>query len=318
MSQGGVVSVLGTVRAMASEVAIHGALGPEGDDTAVRDALGVFSDIDRSCTRFDAESPLMRVNGQPGRWHRVTPTLFRAVREAHDAYQRSRGRFDPRILCDLVGLGYDRSLPFQAGAVITSGTWVDRRSPSRQPWRPRFRGGRRPELNLGGDPIDLGGIGKGLALRWAGQRLNEDVEQYLIEAGGDCVCRGDGPGGHGWRIAVEDPAGGQDPLAVLELRDRACATSSVRLRRWRCRGRAVHHLLDPRTGRPGGAGLLAVTAIHPDPAMAEVVTKALFLEGRSGIAAAAARSRAAAFWVTSDGRTGETSDFSKYVLWRAA
>ena len=316
MSQTTVGSILATVRAMASDVVIHGAPGHEGDGGAVQDALGVFSDMERCCTRFDADSPLMRVNGRPDRWHRVPPTLFRAVREAHEAYQRSRGRFDPRILRDLVGLGYDRSLPFRAGAVMTGGTRVDRAQP--QPWRPRFRGGQKPELHLGGQPIDLGGIGKGLALRWAGQRLTPSVERYLIDAGGDCVCRGGGPDGDGWRIGVEDPRGGTGPLAVVEMRDRACATSSVRLRRWRSRGRTVHHLLDPRTGRPGGAGLLAVTAIHPDPAAAEVLTKVLFLQGRSGIAAEAARLRATAFWVATDGRTGETSDFSEFVIWRAA
>jgi len=31
-------------------------------------------------------------------------------------------------------------------------------------------------------------------------------------------------------------------------------------------GRRVHHLLDPRTGEPGGDGLVAVTVAAPDPA----------------------------------------------------
>ena len=44
-------------------------------------------------------------------------------------------------------------------------------------------------------------------------------------------------------------------------------------------GRAVHHLVDPRTGEPGGDGLLAVTVAGPDPAWAEVWSKTLFLEG---------------------------------------
>ena len=314
MSPNASVCVLGTVRAMASDVQIHGVLDAEVGDVAVQDALGVFPDFDRTCTRFSRESPLIRVNEQPDRWHRVPLTLFRAVREAHRAYQGSRGRFDPRILTDLVGLGYDRSLPFEGRAVLTSGTQERHWQP--QPWRPRFRGGQSPELHLGGQPIDLGGIGKGLALRWAAQQLDAGVQEYLIDAGGDCVCRGRGPDGDGWRIGVEDPSGGEGPLAVVEVRDRACATSSIRLRRWRCRGKTVHHLLDPTTGRPGGAGLLAVTAIHPDPATAEVLTKVLFLEGRRGISAEAARRRVPAYWVGTDERTDETSEFSKYVIWR--
>ncbi|MBA3875894.1 MAG: hypothetical protein C0498_02990 [Anaerolinea sp.] len=47
------------------------------------------------------------------------------------------------------------------------------------------------------------------------------------------------------------------------------------------------HLIDPRTGEPGGNGLVAVTVATRDPAWAEVWSKALFLEGHRAIAAAA-------------------------------
>ncbi len=299
---------------MASDVTIYGSGRPVADPV-VDEALAVFTDVDRTCTRFNPQSALMRVNRSPDRWHRVPPVLFDALREAHRAYQRTKGRFDPRVLRDLVRLGYDRSLPFERGGVTTNGDERPLRG-RLAPWRPRFRGGT--EVHLGGQPVDLGGIGKGLAVRWAEARLAPHVEDYLIDAGGDCVCRGHDPDGHGWRIGVEDPRGGARPLAVLELHDRACATSSLRLRRWQCRGRTVHHLLDPRTGRPGGAGLAAVTVISDDPAGAEVQSKTLFLRGRSAIADEAARLGAAAFWVGSDGRTGESPAFSKYVIWRAA
>jgi thiamine biosynthesis lipoprotein len=308
-------AVLGSVRAMACDVTIHGSPTPGVAETDVAGALSRFTDVDRACTRFNLESPLMRVNARPDRWHEVPETLLHAVQEAHAAYQRTHGWFDPRVLRTLVGLGYDRSLPFEAGGVATSAVAVP--SSARGPWRPRFRGGPGPQVHLGGEPIDLGGIGKGLALRWASERLEQVVDDYLIDAGGDCVCRGRGPDGDGWRVGVEDPRGGTHPLVVVELRDVACTTSSIRLRRWRCGGRSVHHLVDPRTGRPGGDGLLAVTVIGADAAAAEVLSKTLFLRGRRAIAAEASRLGVAAFWVGSDGRTGETKRFGTRVIWRA-
>ena len=159
----------------------------------------------------------------------------------------------------------------------------------RGPWRPRFRGGPHPQVQLGREPVDLGGIGKGLGVRWAHDRLEADVDEFLIDAGGDIACRGGGPDGQGWLVAVENPRNGLGPLAVVALRDTACATLSITLRRWRSGGRRVHHLVDPRTGRPGGAGLLAVTVIAPDPADAEVSSKSLFLEGACGISGVARR-----------------------------
>lgn len=211
-------------------------------------------------------------------------------------------------------MGYDRSLPFGRGGVETPPPTA-RRQPM-GPWRPRFRGGNRPEVHLGGAAIDLGGIGKGLAVRWAADRMAASFEGWLIDAGGDCVCRGTGPGGGGWRIGVEDPRGGPDPLAVLELRDLACATSSVRIRRWRAGGRPVHHLIDPRTGAPGGQGLEAVTVVADDPAEAEVLSKVLFLHGRDRISSEARRRHVSALWVTADGAVGETARFGRHVLWR--
>ncbi len=258
----------------------------------------------------------MRVNAAPDRWHAVPSVLFDTLVEAHRAYERTHGRFDPRIYLDLVRLGYDRSLPFAEGA-------VERPDPSAGrdrlgPWRPRFRGGPHPEVHLGGVPIDLGGIGKGLAVRWAGDRLADCDSGYFIDAGGDCACRGGGPDGLGWRVGVEDPRGGSDPLVVLAIRDAACATSSIRVRRWRAGGMAVHHLIDPRTGTPGGRGLTAVTVVAEDPADAEVTSKVLFLSGSRLIAREAARRRIAALWVTTEGSVAESPAFARHVVWRAS
>jgi FAD:protein FMN transferase len=315
--------IVGRVRAMACDVAVH---VPEDaaaalDEDVLDRALGVFRSVHRACTRFEADSPLMRANAAPDRWHRVPAVLFEAVREAQAAHVRTRGRFDPRVLTDLERLGYDRSLGFERGAVhtpvATAGGRPDGRR-GRRPWRPRFRGGTRCELHLGGDPVDLGGIGKGLALRWAADRLRRSVAPFLIDAGGDTVCRGPGVDGDGWRVGVEDPSGADGPVAVLAVADRAVATSSVRLRRWTAGGAPAHHLIDPRTGRPGGRGLAAVTVVAADPAAAEVQTKALFLAGADGIADEAARRSVAALWVAADGSATSSRAMDRYVVWRAA
>jgi thiamine biosynthesis lipoprotein len=166
-------------------------------------------------------------------------------------------------------------------------------------------------------PIDLGGIGKGLAVRWAGEQLRHAGDSVMVDAGGDCLFTGAGPDGSGWRVGVEDPRGGSEPVAVLVLADNACATSSVRVRNWRSGGRTVHHLIDPRTGESGGDGLLSVSVIHDDPAWAEVWSKTFFLAGATGVAAAAAHHGAAALWVHTDGRLGISDAALPFVLWTA-
>lgn len=295
-----------TVRAV-----VRGGLG--GDPLGP--ALAVFSEVDASCTRFDARSPLMRANASPYRWHRVGRRCYQALVEADSAYRSTAGRFDPRVLVDLLQLGYDRSLAFAAGEPILA-LPAPRRRKARGPWRPRFRGGSQ-EVLLGPVPVDLGGIGKGLAVRWASEALRRQSPDHLIEAGGDCYCAGRSPGGGPWMVAVEDPTGGERPMAVLALSERACTTSSVRLRHWRLGGRRVHHLVDPSTGNPGGAGLLAVTVVGADPARAEVWSKVVFLAGASGAPALAARKGLAALWITVDGQLGVSPAMRRYVEWQA-
>lgn len=304
----------GRIRAMATDITVRALVAGDNPSEKLRPALQVFSEVEAECTRFVASSPLMRANASPGEWHRVPERCFDALVEADRAYQSTAGRFDPRVLTDLVRLGYDRSLPFAASAPALAGDRPRGRRPL-GPWRPRFRGGSG-EVLLGPHPVDLGGIGKGLAVRWASQALRPLARDHLIEAGGDCYCSGRAPGGGRWMVGVEDPRGGDAPVAVLALADRACTTSSLRLRRWRVGGQSVHHLVDPRDGRPGGSGLLAVTVVGADPAVAEVWSKVIFLAGRRDAPRLATGKGLAALWIHTDGSLGLSPMMGRYLAWR--
>ena len=315
-------------RAMACDVTLWVA-APHGDPAGpLHRAAAVFHRVQAACTRFDPDSPLMRANAAPRSWHEVPDELYQAVQEAHGAYRRTGGRFDPRVLAVLRSWGYDRSLAFTGGPpelTGPAGTGRVRRpwrrpavpaAPGRRRWRPGFDPTRRA-VRLGADPVDLGGIGKGLAVRWAAGELAGAGPASLVEAGGDLYAAGTGPDGTGWRVAVEDPRGGTAPVAVLSLTDRACATSSVRIRRWRVDGREVHHLVDPGSGQAAGAGLLAVTVVDTDAAAAEVWSKALFVTGRAGIRAEATAAGLAALWVDGEGTIGSSAALAPYLIWLA-
>ena len=303
--------------AMATRVTVRIPLDSCGEtlpSDASADAIGVFKEVDAACTRFDETSPLMRANRSPQHWHSVPKILFRAVEEAKRAYDETHGLFDPRVLRDLVALGYVRTLPFGSEDLVVNAVSRPAFEP-REPWRPRFRP-RALELALGPQPIDLGGIGKGLAVRWAGEALSATTPDYLIDAGGDCYCAGHMADGTPWSIGVEDPFAPSQPVATLLLTDRAATTSSIRLRRWIANGRRVHHLIDPRTGQPGGRGLMSVTVVGKDPARAEVWSKALFIAGRARIAELARRRAIAALWVDEDGACSISAAMERYVQWR--
>ena len=279
-------------------------------------ALGVFHEVEESCTRFNASSPLMRANATPTRWHRVPPVLFGALEEAYGAYQRTQGLFDPRVIGSLVSMGYDSSMRFDSpdvrlGQRDDAGEYAPRGA-----WKPRFRA-HKNDVWLG-DAVELGGIGKGLAVRWASEVLAAHLSDYLVEAGGDCYLAGHAPDGGRWCVGVEDPFGDDTPVAVLAVSDRAVATSSTRLRHWRVGDKPVHHLIDPRTGRSGGDGLVAVTVVGADPASAEVDSKTLFLAGRDAIEQTARDQGTAALWCDVDGSVAFSAAMAPFVYWERA
>ncbi len=263
-----------------------------------------FEAAEAEMSRFRPSSDLTRLNEAAGRGRavRVPRRLERALVAADRANRVTGGRFDPRVLRDLERLGYPGApLETVAGPSAGPGRVVQRAGPG--------------ELTIDA-PIDLGGIGKGLTLRWAAAIVDRHgVGGYLLEAGGDLVARAPGPDGGPWLVGVEDPAGGAEPLAGIAVEHGALATSSVRLRSWVTDGRRVHHLVDPRTGEPADRGLRAVTVHGPDPAWAEVWSKTLFIEGRARITAVARSRGLAAWWVADDGSLEMTPAARERTAW---
>lgn len=291
-------------------VALAAARSPAGaDPSAAWDAVREeFEGSEQAMSRFRATSEITVINRLADRDPpaAVSRRLWRALVACERAHRLTEGRFDPRVLRDLERLG-DRGAPIDAIEPDPTRDWTAGQRMMEWATDRRIRLPR---------PVDLGGIGKGLALRWAAGIVERfGLRNFLLEAGGDLVTRGEPPDGEPWRVGLEDPMGGAEPLAVLAVRDAALATSSIRRRSWIAGGRLVHHLIDPLTGEPGDTGLLAVTVAGPDPAWSEVWSKTLFLEGRAGIATLARRRGLAAWWVTADGALEMTAAGRLRTVW---
>lgn len=263
---------MASFRAMGTEVTVLAPHESEQDEAQLTERVAaVFEEAERRFSRFRADSELSALNRADGPV-RVSREMIDTLLAARSLVSRTAGLFDPAVGAALIAAGYDRS--FAPGA-------LDRdEAPS---WARRQRYDevildageglvhRPPHVQ-----IDLGGFVKGLtADRAAG--LVEGV--VAIDAGGDAVLRGAGPDGEGWLVDVEDPRDAARVLLTLRLRDRAVATSAPNRRRWRSGAQAMHHLIDPRTGRPATTDLAQATVVAPGAAEAEALVKAVFVLG---------------------------------------
>jgi FAD:protein FMN transferase len=267
-----------------------------------------FSASDIAMSRFSATSELTRLNRSAGsgRAIPVGRRLERAVVAADRARRVTGGRFDPRVLDDLEALGeHGVDLGLDPDA-----------SPART-WRakPIARRPRRGVLVID-RPLDLGGIGKGLALRWAAARLGHlGIADYLLDAGGDLVVHGEPSERGAWLVGIEDATGADEPMAIIAPPTGAVTTSSTTRRAWLRGDRLVHHLIDPVSGQPADGGLVSVTVAGADPAWAEIWSKTLFIGGRNAIGAEARLRGLAAWWSTVDGDLEMTPAARAMTVW---
>jgi FAD:protein FMN transferase len=275
-----------------------------------------FAAVDAALSRFRADSELTSLNRLAGTGGvaLVSWRLRTMLAAAHRARCLTDGRFDASVVDVLEHLGEhgaERLAP--APAVPRRGDRVELVPPSTP---------RASLVQIPRRPVDSGGIGKGLALRWAAAAAMAAVPPeagILVNAGGDIMSGGEPPVG-GWRIGVDDPitpaGAAAPPLAVYALLGGGVSTSSVAVRNWTAPdGQRVHHLVDPATRAPARTGLIAVSVAGPDPAWNEVWTKALFLGGSESIGEEARRRGMAAWWVDARGRLGMTPEARVLSAW---
>ncbi|MGZ3141162.1 FAD:protein FMN transferase [Lentzea chajnantorensis] len=132
-----------------------------------------------------------------------------------------------------------------------------------------------------GRGLDPCAVVKGWAVQRAADLLRAaGAVRFCINAGGDVVVAGEPEPGKPWRVGVRHPDQADALCAVLGVRDGAVATSALYER--------GQHILDGRTGEPV-RGLLSVTVVAADLAIADTTATAAFSLGREGIEWAAAQ-----------------------------
>ncbi|HEX3978883.1 MAG TPA: FAD:protein FMN transferase [Solirubrobacteraceae bacterium] len=216
--------------------------------------------IDAAASRFRADSELSRLNAMTGPGPRtlvVGPLFAQAVRLAILAADASGGAVDPTLAPELVALGYDRDwhelVAVPSGAPLSDGGGIGVYRRRRQRWQEMEVADDPPRVTLPpGVQLDLGATAKALAADLAARAAHEaGAVDVLVALGGDIATCGPEPAG-GWPIHVtDDHRDGPDaPGQTIVIRSGGVATSSIATRRWQHGRRSVHHILDPRSGRP--------------------------------------------------------------------
>lgn len=238
--------------------------------------------LDALWSRTRADSDVAKINAAAGNGMvEVDPDTARLMEKANGAALESGMAFDPVLapVMDAWGFGatesettavhrvpdqveLDALLPLTCDLPVVEGDTVT--------------------LPVAGQSVDLGAIAKGAAADYVVEALTQHgVESAIIALGGNITALGSKPDGSSFRVYVRDPQGeGEDYLCLMSLpAGWTCSTSGGYERYFEADGQIYHHIIDPADGYPARSGLLSVTVVAEDPALADAWSTALYVLG---------------------------------------
>jgi thiamine biosynthesis lipoprotein len=282
-------------------------------DAARALAVALLDAVDLAYSRFRDDSELAAVNRAAGTRVPVSALFLDALRAGITAAHETDGLVDPSLGRSLVALGYDADLDAVRARPAHQGT-----GPADLPTMiPPRRGGWR-EVELDADAgtvripldvaLDLGATGKAFAADLIAARIAAHVGvDCIVSLGGD-VAVGQTRLGveYPWQVAVSERPD-DAPDETITLPRGGLATSSTTVRAWTHAGRAVHHLLDPATGRPVDRCWRTVSVTAPSCLAANTASTAAIVLGD-----------AAPQWLTARGLAARLVDTTGTVTWTGA
>ena len=243
-----------------------------------------LAEVDAACSRFRADAEIRTLRNAHGRPVRITPLLAEAIAVALRAARLTDGDVDPTVGAAMSAVGYDRDfdrIPRLGPPLVVTTRTVPG-------WREVHLEGRSLTLPAGVE-LDLGATAKAWAADRSAARISARLDcGVLVSLGGDIAVAGPQTPEGGWRVRVQDVTGSPDdppvgPYALVAIRAGGLATSSTAARRWQRGGDVLHHILDPRTGRPADPVWRTVSVAADSCADANAASTAAVIRGRDAL-----------------------------------
>ncbi len=214
---------------------------------AIDDALAILKENERILSFYAPESELNRINENAYYGYVKVSDLMCEVLEKSLAYSKSTaGAFDVTATSLQEEGGY--------GSIILN------------------PGEKTVYFKNKKTKIDLGGIATGFAIDKITERFKQlQIENYLIDVGGDIYVQGVNGKGTPWQVGVRNPIDQNRVIKKFSIQNQAVTTSGNYVKK---------HIVEPESGVLAGSGLLSVSVIAPTCLDADVLATAFFVMGK--------------------------------------
>ena len=285
----------------------------EAGGTQKEEILALIKELEEDTLSWRLETAeVCRVNRTAGSGEsaELSDALAGILEQCAELTKDSEGAFDPALgpltqLWDIDGwAGGRRTGAFRAPEERDIAEALSRSGFARIHFQPSFGAEPASVCPEEGAALDLGAVGKGLALDRIREYLETDktVTGAMVSVGGSVLTYGKKPDGAPWKVGVADPENPSENLGVLTLDGGAFVSTSGDYERFVEEGGVrYHHILDPRTGFPADSGLRSVTVLADSGLLSDGLSTACFVLGREKGMELAKRYGAEALFVERDG-----------------
>ncbi len=247
-------------------------------DNLKQEIEAVLKQVDQSLSPFNPQSVISHINDNRSR---ATDDMFREVFTlAEDISKRTDGAFDITVapLVNAWGFGFKQGTDPSKAAIDSLLALVGYNKLSL---------GRDGQLTKS-DPrvmLDCSAVAKGYGCDVVARMFrSHDIENFMIEIGGEVVVRGQSERKQPWRIGVNKPVDDSlsvngEQQAILSITNRAMATSGNYRNFYYKGGKKYAHTIDPKSGYPVSHNLLSATVIARDCATADAYATAFMVVG---------------------------------------
>ena len=247
------------------------------DEDLQAEIVARMKEVDTTLSMFNEESVISQINNNKS----ITPTaMFLDVfQQAQQISKDTDGAFDITVapLVNLWGFGFKHNETPDQQAVDSLMRFVGYQKVK---YDGHYIVKRDPRIML-----DCSAIAKGYGADVVARLLDEKgVKNYLVEIGGEVVTRGISEKRLPWKIGVIKPT--DDPLqqgnelqTVLNITDKAMATSGNYRNFYYKGGKKYAHTIDPKTGQPVQHNILSATVLTNRCARADAYATAFMVMG---------------------------------------
>lgn len=259
--------------------------------------------INQSMSTYIETSEISRFNRLPiNQPFPVSDDFLHVFTIAENVYLASSKAFDPTVsaLVDLWGFGGNS--PPEGISAPPSQDDIDKAKESIGFNKIERQGNSL--IKKANVKLDFSGVAKGYGVDVLAQVMQDhNINNFLIEIGGEMRTAGISPRAGAWRIAITAPEVLKDQISRLDLQNASLATSGDYRNFFDHNGVRYSHTINPTDGYPIKHRLSSVSVIADNTATADAWATALLVLGEEKGFTLAEKQNLAIYMIYNDGKT---------------